>query len=114
LKSVGLAQSTRIIGGKKTTENRYFLISFENDAKRFGHAVRGHWGIEALHWCLDVGFNEDDCRVRKGNAAENFSTIRRIALNLLKKEISSKVGIQAKRKKSGWNHQYLMKILLSG
>lgn len=111
LKSVGMVQSTRIIEDKETTETRFFLISFEHDAKRFGQAVRSHWEVESLHWCLDVGFNEDDCRVRKGNAAENFSVIRRIALNLLKKETSRKVGIQAKRKKSGWSNQYLLKVL---
>lgn len=89
------------------------MLSFKGDAKRFGRAVRSHWGVESLHWCLDVGFNEDDCRVRTGNAAENFSVIRRIALNLLKKETSRKVGIQAKRKKSGWSNQYLLKVLSS-
>jgi len=113
LKSVGMVQSTRIIGNEETNETRFFLISFENDAKRFGQAVRSHWQVESLHWCLDVGFNEDDCRVRLGNAAENFSIIRRIALNLLKKETSRKIGIQAKRKKSGWSNQYLLKVLSS-
>jgi predicted transposase YbfD/YdcC len=113
LKSVGMVQSTRIIGEKESKETRYFLVSFEDDAKRFGNAVRTHWEIESLHWCMDVGFNEDDCRVRKGNSAENFSVIRRIALNLLKKETTRKVGIQAKRKRSGWDNQYLLKVLAS-
>ena len=111
LRSVGMVRSTRIIDKKETTETRYFLMSFENNAKRFGLSVRSHWEIEALHWCLDVSFNEDDCRVRKGNAAENFSTIRRIALNLLKNETSRKVGIKTKRKKCGWSNQYLLKVL---
>lgn len=114
LKSVGMVQSTRIIQDKETTETRFFLISFESDAKRFGRAVRSHWEVESLHWCLDVGFNEDDCRVRKGNAAENFSVIRRIALNLLKKETTRKVGISAKRKKCGWAERYLLKVLAGG
>lgn len=112
LSSVGMVQSTRIVGKKTTVENRFYLTSLCCDAKKFGHAVRSHWGIEnSLHWCLDVGFHEDDCRVRKGNAAENFGIIRHIALNLLKKETKSKIGIQAKRKKSGWSHQYLLKVL---
>lgn len=111
LKSVGMVQSTRIIDEKETTERRFFLMSFANDAKRFGHSVRKHWEVESLHWFLDVSFNEDDCRVRKGNAAENFSTIRRIALNLLKKENSRKVGIKTKRKKCGWSNNYLLKVL---
>ncbi len=111
LKSVGMVQSTRIIDDKETTETRFYLISFDNDAERFGRSVRSHWQVEALHWSLDVSFNEDDCTVRKGNAAENFSTIRRIALNLLKKEDSRKVGIKTKRKKCGWSNQYLLKVL---
>ena len=108
-----MVQSTRIMGNEETNETRFFLISFENNAKRFGQAVRSHWQVESLHWCLDVGFNEDGCRVRLGNAAENFSIIRRIALNLLNKETSRKMGIQAKRKKSGWSNQYLLKVLSS-
>jgi predicted transposase YbfD/YdcC len=111
LKSVGMVQSTRIIDGEETTESRYFLISFKNDAKRFGQSVRKHWEVESLHWSLDVSFNEDDCRVRKGNAAENFSALRRVALNLLKKENSKKIGIKTKRKKCGWGNQYLLKVL---
>ena len=111
LKSIGMVQSTRIIGDRETIETRFFLISFEKDAKRFGRSVRSHWEIESMHWCLDVGFDEDGCRVRKGNAAENFSIIRKIALNLLKKENSRKVGIKTKRKKCGWSEQYLLKVL---
>ena len=58
-----------------------------------------------------MSFREDDCRVRKGHGAENFSRLRRIALNLLKKEQTVKIGIQAKRLKAGWNHDYLLKVL---
>jgi predicted transposase YbfD/YdcC len=50
-------------------------------------AIRSHWGIEnSLHWVLDVAFREDDCRVRQGYADENFATLRRIALHLLKQD----------------------------
>ena len=77
-------------------------------------AVRGHWAIEnSLHWMLDVAFNEDDCRVRVGNAAENFSILRRMALNMLKRESSSKVGVRAKRKRAGWDPDYLITVLNS-
>jgi predicted transposase YbfD/YdcC len=114
LKSVGMVQSTRIIKGKETTETRFFLISFAQDVKKFAMAVRKHWEVEALHWYLDVGFNEDDCRVRKGNAAENFSILRRIALNLLNQEKTRKIGIKTKRKRCGWDHKYLLKVLSLG
>ena len=75
-------------------------------------AMRDHWGIEnRVPWQLDVSFNEDQCRVRTGHAAENLSRLRRMALNLLKQEKSAKVGIKAKRLKAGWNPDYLLKVL---
>ena len=72
----------------------------------------GHWGIEnRLHWQLDVSFGEDQRRLRTGHAAENFSRLCRIALNLLKTDTSTKTGIEAKRRKAGWNDAYLLKLL---
>ncbi len=74
-------------------------------------AING-WGIEnRLHYTLDVSFAEDQCRVRKGYAAENFSRIRRIALNLLRPEASKKRGIKGKRLNASWDHDYLLKLL---
>jgi hypothetical protein len=64
-----------------------------------------------LHWCLDVGFDEDNSRVRKDNAPENFAVIRHIALNLLKQEATAKTGIKNKRLMAGWDHAYLAKLL---
>ena len=84
------------------------------DAKLFSQAVRMHWGVESMHWCLDVGFREDACRVRKDHAPENLAVIRQIALNLLKQEKTAKVGIQTKRLMAGWNHAYLAKLLEGG
>ena len=82
------------------------------DAKCFGEAVRTHWSIEnQLHWSLDVSFNEDQGRVRKDNAPENFSIIRHIVLNMLKREKTAKVGINGKRNKAGWDNRYLIQIL---
>jgi len=76
--------------------------------------IRRHWGIEnSLHWCLDVQMNEDACRIRAGHAAENFSRLRRWALNLLKKDMTFKVGLRGKSKACSWDHNYLLKILTS-
>ncbi len=73
--------------------------------------VRTHWTIEnQLHWVLDVAFDEDRCRVRQGDAAQNFAILRHCALNLLKQETSAKCGIQVKRKKAGWSTDYLLKM----
>ena len=75
-------------------------------------AIRQHWGIEnKLHWVLDVGFGEDLCRKRQGNAAQNFSLINRIALNLLKQDKTCKLGMHGKRLKAGWDNNYLLHIL---
>ena len=64
-----------------------------------------------MHWVLDMGFREDESRVRKGNGAENLSVLRRMAMNLLRQDKSVKVGIEAKRKRAGWDEEYLLKIL---
>lgn len=114
LTSVGIVESERHIDGKVTTERRCFISSLSSNAKRFGEAVRGHWSIENdLHWSLDVSFNEDQCRARKDNSAENFAVIRHIALNLLKQESSAKVGIRNKRLKAASDDDYLLKVLMS-
>lgn len=114
LTSVGIVESERHIEGKVTIERRCFISSLSSNAKRFGEAVRGHWSIENdLHWSLDVSFNEDQCRVRKGDGAENFAVIRHIALNLLKQETSAKVGIRNKRLKAASDDEYLLNVLMS-
>ena len=74
--------------------------------------VRGHWSIEnKLHWALDVSFGEDLDRKRVGNAAQNFSLLNRIALNLLQQDKTTKLGIKGKRLKAGWDNDYLLQIL---
>ena len=98
--------------GKTERETRFYITSLKADAARLNRAVRQHWGIEnKLHWMLDVGFNEDRCRKRAGHAAQNFSILNRIALNLLKQDKSSKPGIKAKRLNAAWNQPYLLKLL---
>ena len=105
-------ESEDLTTGKRSVETRYFISSLESNAQELLKAVRGHWGVEnSLHWNLDISFREDECRIRKENGAENFATLRRIALNLLKQERSSKVGIKVKRNKAAWNNEYLLKIL---
>ena len=93
------------------TATRFYISSVEAKAEDFQKAVRSHWSIEnKLHWTLDVAFGEDASRKRKGNAAQNFSTLNKIALNLLKNEKTLKVGIKGKRLKAGWDNEYLLKV----
>jgi len=112
LQSIGLIESVRIVKGKTTIETRYYISSLPNDAQRLGESVRSHWGIEnSLDWVLDVGFREDNCRIRKNNAPQNFAMIRHISLNLLNHEKTSKTAARNKRFRAGWDDDYLTKIL---
>lgn len=112
LRSIGMVESERHIDQTITKERRFYLCSLPCDVRRFADAVRRHWGVEnQLHWCLDMCFDEDQCRVRTNNAAENLAVVRHIALNMLRQETSLKVGLKAKRRKAGWDEGYLTQIL---
>jgi predicted transposase YbfD/YdcC len=112
LSSIGLVESECYKEGKITVERRCFINSIVPEAKRFAHAVRQHWTIENnLHWQLDVSFDEDKLRMRAGYAAQNLSTMRRMVLNILKQDETTKASMKAKRKKAGWNKDYLVYLL---
>ena len=117
LRSAVMIKSTReaLSGtnkGERTTEWRYYISSLRAGAVEFNAKVRAHWGIEnSCHWVLDVTFNEDDCRIRRGDGAQNFAILRRIALNLVKQEKSDKASVRLKRLKAGWSIEYLQKLL---
>ena len=112
LKSVGMVESTREVDGKTTVERRYYLSSLPLGAETFARAVRSHWGVEnKVHWVMDVCFREDQSRARAGYAAENLATLRRLALNLLKREKTKKRGIRGKQLNASWDHAYLLRLL---
>jgi predicted transposase YbfD/YdcC len=112
LKSIGMVRATRTVAGKTSVQCRYYLSSLEADAEQLGRAVRAHWGIEnSLHWVMDMSFREDESRMRAGNSAQNFTVMRHIALNLVRRDSSSKSSLKARRKACGWNDQYLQALL---
>ena len=102
----------RRVNQELSIEHRYYLSSSSAGAAMLLAAKRTHWQIEnSLHWILDVAFREDDSRLCKDRGPENFSILRRIALNLLKQETTSKLGTHNKRIKATWNQDYLLKVL---
>ena len=113
LRTVGLVESVRQEGqAAPTTERRYYLNSLGPGVARFAGAVRGHWGVEnQVHWVLDVQMNEDQSRARAGHAPENLATLRRLALNLLRRDQTKARGLKGKRLSAGWNQDYLLQLL---
>lgn len=99
---------------KTEREIRYYITSLKPDARRLNKAIRQHWGIEnKLHWALDVSFGEDLDRKRQQNSAQNFSLLNRMALNLLRQDKTTKLGIKGKRLRAGWDNEYLLQLLAS-
>jgi len=114
LKCLVAVECTRDVDGKTSNEWHYYISTLDKRrrAGTFLSYIRGHWAVENnLHWQLDMSFNEDQRRLRKGHGAENFSRLCRLALNLLKNEKSRKVGIKIKRSICGWDNQYLLKVI---
>ena len=96
---------------KTEREIRYYITSLRPDARRLNQEIRQHWGIEnKLHWALDVSFGEDLDRKRQKNSAQNISLLNCIALNLLRQDKTTKLGIKGKRLKAGWDNNYLLKL----
>jgi predicted transposase YbfD/YdcC len=98
--------------GKVTAELRIFISSLiKPSARKIGGYVRGHWGVEnKLHWRLDMCFGEDESRIRKDHGAENFSRLRRIAMNKLKSD-PAKLSLKSKRYKCSLDRDYLIRML---
>ncbi|MDF9795957.1 putative transposase YbfD/YdcC [Catalinimonas alkaloidigena] len=111
LKSIVMIEAHREKNGKTTLEKRFYLSSLKASTKEFNQLVRNHWSIEnQLHWKLDVIFREDSSRTKSGNAAENLTTARKLALQLLH-QIKDKESIKNRRKIAGWDDHYLIRIL---
>lgn len=112
LNTIVKVHAERRKGEEVTHRMRYYISSLGNDAQQALSAARGHWRVEnQLHWVLDVVFREDHSRIRKGNGAQNFAILRRLALSLLQQERTTNVGVKAKRLKAALDEDYLLKVL---
>lgn len=112
--TIAMLEETREIGEKISVERRFFISSLPANAKQIAATIRAHWSVEnALHWTLDVVFNEDYSRVRKQRASENMALVRHTVLNMLTNGRKSfkDVGIKALRKKAAWGNATLELIL---
>ena len=113
LAAVGMIESEQEIKGKASVERRYFIVSAGvKTVEQFADAARAHWGVEAMHWVLDVTFREDDCRVRKGHAARNLSVIRKFALSALRTDtLHPALSLRRRRKLADRHPEYRATIL---
>ena len=113
ISSIVKITSTRevIATGKVTTQERFYISSLNAYGNDFNTYIRSHWGIEnKLHWSLDMTFREDEQRKRANHAAANFAIVRKIGLNLLRKD-NGKGSLKSKRLKAAWNKDFLINLL---
>nr|WP_294503897.1 ISAs1 family transposase [uncultured Rhodopila sp.] len=111
LKAVVMVESRREISGKTETETRFYITSLVMLAHLLGPVVRSHWAVEnSLHWVLDMVFRDDECRVRTEHAPANFTTIKHMALNLLRRA-PGKNSLRGRRKAAGWDDEFLASLV---
>jgi predicted transposase YbfD/YdcC len=114
-KTVGRIDSIRKMGGQESSlERRYYICSRVLSAEDLAAAVRAHWGIEnRLHWVLDVSFGEDGSTIRKDNAPQNLSLLKKIVLNLIRLDTTNKnkASLRLKRKAAAWDDDVRMNML---
>ena len=111
VKAIGYSlRVTRHADGRETDETRFYILSRYLSGKRFSEAVRGHWGIESMHWVLDVNFREDDSRTRERSLGNNLSWLRRFAVTLLKRHPMND-SLRGKMVRSMMNTEFLAEVL---
>jgi len=118
-RSLWRVEPERSVGETTTVEHRHYISSLpagtEADAARANDVIRRHWSVEnQLHWVLDVAMAEDINRSRVGHSAANLALMRKVVLNLLRRDKGSKGGVQARQKRAGWDHDYMLHLLSLG
>ncbi|HEU4403824.1 MAG TPA: ISAs1 family transposase [Polyangiaceae bacterium] len=115
LRTAVRVERTRTLGGRTSTEVRYYITSLPADARALATKIRAHGSVEnQLHWSLDVGLAEDACPIRKGHGAENLAAVRRMALTLLQRDTSHQGGLVRKQKRAALSPTYLLHLLSLG
>jgi predicted transposase YbfD/YdcC len=93
-----------------TFDTRLYISSAPLDIERLAAGARGHWGVESMHWLLDVEFKDDLSRLRAGHGAKNMAAVRRFSLGLIRAN-TSKGSVKTRRKRASWNTNFLLEIL---
>ena len=111
LESIVMVQYSAILQDKTRSEARFYIPSMTCGAEAHAKAIRDHWGIEnGLHWVMDMVFRDDECRIRKGNAPANFTTIKHAASNMLR-SVKGNQSIRLKRHLAAWDEDFLFQII---
>jgi predicted transposase YbfD/YdcC len=111
MRAIVMVESSREISGKIEQETRFYVTSLVMLADLIGPAVRSHWAVEnSLHWVIDMFFRDDECRVRTNHAPANFTTIKHMAHNLIRKT-PGKSSLRSWRKAAGWDDAFLASLV---
>jgi predicted transposase YbfD/YdcC len=111
LQAVVMVESTREIADKTERETRFYITSLVWLASQLGPVIRSHWAVEnSLHWVMDMIFRDDECRIRSQHAPANFTTLKHIAHNLIRKA-PGKDSLRLKRKTAAWDDDYLASLI---
>jgi predicted transposase YbfD/YdcC len=110
LKSVVMVESIREAGDKTEPETRFYITSLAMTAAQLAPVIRSHWAVESMHWVMDMVFRDDECRVRTEHAPANFTTIKHMAHNLIRKA-SGKDSLRVRRKVAAWDDDFLASLI---
>ncbi len=112
LSSIVMVEHERHTQSGTSVERRFYISSLATEAPEMLGLIRSHWGIEnRLHWVLDVVFREDESRIRRDHGAQNMAILRKLALNLLRKDETKRLSLRMKRKRAGWDDAFLAQVI---
>ena len=106
-----MVESQRETSPKIEIETRFYITSSTDTADKLATVIRQHWAIEnSLHWVMDMVFHDDECRISTGHAPANFTTVKHVAHNLMRRS-PAKDSIRLKRKVAAWNDDFLVSLI---